>query len=255
MGESMIPEVHVCADLNEASLALAENLVNIAQDSVLKRGFFSLALSGGKTPRTLYGLLASEYSSKIPWDGVHLFWSDERCVPKDHTDSNYGMAYNILISKVSLPSKNIHRIPAEIDPPEKAAASYERVLRDFFKSSEGEVSPTFDVSLLGVGEDGHTASLFPGESALEEKNCWAVAVKAPPPFSPQNRITLTFPVINGSDTVFFLASGSEKSKILKSILEEPDKSAKIYPSALVHPKARLTWFVDREIQIKGDYHE
>ena len=119
MGESMTPEVHIYADLTEASKALAENLVNIVQDCVSKRGFFSLALSGGRTPRTLYGLLASEYSSQIPWNDVHLFWSDERCVPKDHPDSNYAMAYNILISRVSLPSQHIHRIPAEIDPPKK----------------------------------------------------------------------------------------------------------------------------------------
>ena len=128
----MTPEVHIYADLTEASKALAENLVNIVQDCVSKRGFFSLALSGGRTPRTLYGLLASEYSSQIPWNDVHLFWSDERCVPKDHPDSNYAMAYNILISRVSLPSQHIHRIPAEIDPPEKAAESYEKILRDFF---------------------------------------------------------------------------------------------------------------------------
>jgi len=141
-------------------------MVCLAQAAIqAERGYFTLALAGGQTPRSLYRLLAREYRERIPWPQVHLFWGDERCVPPDDPDSNFAAAHETLISKVPLPSQNIHCIPTEIGPPEKAADVYEQVLREFFEGT----SPTFDVVLLGVGEDGHTASLFPGDPVLQER--------------------------------------------------------------------------------------
>ena len=170
MGEPIKPEVQVFNNLKNASHALGENIVKTASDEIEKKGRFVLALGGGKTPRFLYNLLASRYSSKIRWEAVHLFWGDERCVPRDHPESNFAMAYHALISRVPLPLPNIHRIPADAKTPERAAESYEKILREFFKDSEGEGFQTFDVILLGMGKDGHTASLFPRSSALGKKS-------------------------------------------------------------------------------------
>jgi 6-phosphogluconolactonase len=246
MGESIKPEVNVFPSLEQASRFLAEKIVEEANEAVEKRGQFTLALSGGKTPRLLYGLLAGEFSTKIDWTAVHFFWGDERCVPLDHPDSNFALAYDTLVSKIPIPPQNIHRITAEIEIPEKAAESYEKTLREFFKDSEEQASPTFDVILLGVGEDGHTASLFPGSLELKKRNHWVAAVNAPSFLLPQNRITLTFPLINRSRAVFFLVSGAEKSRVLKSILEEPDKARKLYPAAMVQARTKLIWYVDED---------
>ncbi|MEE9594790.1 MAG: 6-phosphogluconolactonase, partial [Candidatus Hydrothermarchaeales archaeon] len=175
------PEVRVYPDLNSASRAAAEELVKLIIDSVNESGRFSIALSGGNTTRTLYALLADEYSDQIPWGSVHIFWGDERYVSKNHADSNYGMANQALLSKVSIPSQNVHRIQTEMESPDKAASSYERVLREFFHSAQADESaPTFDLTLLGVGNDGHTASLFPGDPVLKERERWVAAVNASP---------------------------------------------------------------------------
>jgi 6-phosphogluconolactonase len=154
------------------------------------------------------------------------------------------MAYETMISKVPLPPQNIHRATSEIQTPERAAESYEKVLRGFFNDSDEETSLTFDVILLGIGEDGHTASLFPGSPALEEKSRWVVAVDAPPFFSPKKRVTLTLPVINKSISVFFLVSGSEKRLVLKSILEEPGRH---YPASMVQARKELIWYIDEGV--------
>jgi len=246
MGESLKPEIRVFTDLENASHSLAEMIVEEACNAVEKRGRFGLAFSGGKTPRVLYNLLASEYSSRIDWAAVHLFWGDERWVPKDHPDSNFAMAYDTLVSKIPIPPQNIHRIPVEMETPEKAADSYEKTLRAFFKEREEEISHTFDVTLLGVGKEGHTASLFPGNSVLEEESRWVAAVDAPSFFPPKNRITLTLPVINRSFAVFFLVSGAEKRKVVSLILEDPERARESYPAAMVHPKERLVWYLSED---------
>jgi len=250
MGESLKPEIRVFTDLENASHSLAEKIVEEAGEAVAKRGRFTLALSGGKTPGLLYSRLASEYSTKIEWPAVHLFWGDERYVPQEHPDNNFAMAYPALISKIPLPPQNIHCINTGLENPGKAADTYEEILREFFRDSEAEDFPTFDVILLGMGKDGHTASLFPGSPVLDEKNRWVVAVQAPSSFSPKNRITLTLPVINKSISVFFLVSGSEKASVLKSILEEPDTAGKLYPAAMVKARRKLIWYVD-EVAFKN----
>jgi 6-phosphogluconolactonase len=246
MVETIKPEVHVFDNLKNASQALAENIVKTSNKSIKSRNRFALALSGGKTPRLLYELVANEYSEKINWEAIHFFWGDERYVPKDHPDSNFAMAYNTLITKVPLPFQNVHSIPTEIETPEKAAESYEETLREFFEDSDEEVSCTFDAILLGVGEDGHTASLFPGSPALKEKIRWAVAVDAPASFLPKARITLTLPVINRSRDVFLLVYGDKKSSVVSSILEDPERSRKLYPAAMIEARERLIWYVDEE---------
>ena len=169
MAESRSLDVRIFPGLHKASQALAERLVEVARDVLAAKGRFALALSGGKTPSYLYTFLARECSSEISWERLHLFWSDERCVPQESKDSNFAMAYEVLISEVPLPSQNVHRIPAEINPAEKVAGNYERMMHKFFKPEE-EDSFLFDAMILGVGEDGHTASLFPGSSALHEKS-------------------------------------------------------------------------------------
>ena len=246
MAESGNADVRVFPDLHKASQALAERLVEVARDTLAAKDRFALALSGGKTPRYLYEFLAGECSSQVSWERFHLFWSDERCVPQESKDSNFAMAYEAMISNVPLPSQNIHRIPTEINPPEKAAETYERKIRDFFKTEEGE-SLLFDAMILGVGEDGHTASLFPGSSALNEKSRWVLAVNAPSSFSPQKRITLTLPLINRSRSIFFLASGAKKREVVREILKQQETARKLYPAALIHPLGSVAWYIDREI--------
>lgn len=197
---------------------------------------FSVALSGGSTPRALYERLAAvEMAERIPWRKVHLFWGDERCVPPDHPESNYGLAAAALLSRVPLPTENIHRIWGEL-PPAQAASLYEAELRAFF----GE-TPAFDLVFLGMGEDGHTASLFPDSPALKESTRWAVHVAhtAPPP-PLVSRVTLTFSVLNAARRVVFLVSGAAKAARFAQVWRGDD-----FPAAQIHPKnGELLWLVD-----------
>lgn len=190
-------------------------------------------------------MLASEFSERIPWNSVHLFWGDERYVPEDHPDNNYAMALDNLISWVPVPSQNVNRIPTEVEPPEKAAHMYELTLREFFRAStEDGDNPTFDLILQGMGEDGHTASLFPGSPALDEEERWVVPVLSPPGFSPRRRITLTLPILNSARKAFFLVSGAGKRKVLKSVLDDQPTLEHLYPAALIHPRESLLWYID-----------
>jgi 6-phosphogluconolactonase len=190
----------------------------------------------------------------MPWPHIHLFWGDERCVPPDHPESNFSMAFRALISRVPIPSQNVHRVPAEIEPPEDAAKAYEKILRVFFGPSnthpnrphEGGPFPAFDLILLGVGGDGHTASLFPGGRALEETKRWVTGVRTPHGSPPVARITLTLPLINRGRHILFLVSGSGKRDVLRSILDDPDSAARRYPAARVNPEGRAVWLVDKE---------
>ncbi len=252
MDQSLKPEIYIFNSLEKVSHALAEMIMKISNDAVMKNGKFSLVLSGGRTPRRLYSLLASEYADKIVWEAVHLFWGDERCVARDHPDSNYAMASQTLISKIQIPAQNIHRIHTELHPPEKAAESYEEMLREFFNNPEDKISSAFDVILLGVGPDGHTASLFPQSPVLEEKSRWVAAVDAPASFSTRQRITMTFPLMNRSRAAIFLVSGAEKSTVVEMILEEPERARTIYPAARVQPRERLMWFIGEK---EGGLHE
>ncbi len=229
----------------------SEAVANAAADELLRRAVagsdsgapFSVALSGGSTPKRLFALLADEpYRAELPWESVHFFWGDERAVPPDHPDSNFGAAREILFSKTTIPAENVHRIQGELEDPARAAAAYEESLRRFFQLPAGGI-PRFDLVFLGMGADGHTASLFPGSEALGEARRLAVA-----PWIEKlgaHRITLTCPVFNNASCILFLVSGAEKAERLKTVVESEGRDA-LYPAQLVRPKkGELYWYVDR----------
>ncbi len=220
----------------------AEKIVAIAKEAIQKNGRFSLALSGGQTPKGVYSVLASpEFKDKIDWKKTHVFWGDERPVVRTHPDSNYRMAKESLLDAAGIPQGNIHRIGSEEDPM-LAAQQYEDELRDFFDIAEGTF-PSFDLILLGMGDDGHTASLFPESEALQIKDRLVVDnyVKK----LNTHRITFTFPVINNAHNVLFLVSGSAKSKMIKQIMENSNTGNPL-PSQMVNPMhGSLFWFLDK----------
>lgn len=241
----MITEVRKHADLDELSRVVAGEIAGEIETAVSTRGRFSMALSGGRTPRLLYENLASQYRDEIAWDMVHFFWGDERCVPKDHPESNFAMVESALISRVPVPQQNVHRIPTGLDTPEEAAEAYEQVLRNFFSEGAADADDfTFDVILQGMGEDGHTASLFPSDPVLDEKVRWVVPVTAPPGYSTPERITLTFRVLNRSRKAFFVVTGEGKRDVLNAILHNPAEAEIHYPAANIHPMDKLVWYVD-----------
>jgi 6-phosphogluconolactonase len=233
-------DVRVFADVNELSLRVAEATVRTINESVQTNGNFSLVLSGGSTPRTLYRLLSSQFRDQIPWRKVHVFWGDERYVPLDDPHSNYRMARETLLDTVPCPPGNVHPMPAELSDPDTAARDYEETLRNYFSRDW----PRFDLVLLGIGEEGHTASLFPGSPALEETKRWVVAVKVPA--EPPRRLTLTLPALSHAANVYFLVTGSNKAQALHNILNRPP-DPKNYPASGVRlARGTVIWWVDRE---------
>jgi 6-phosphogluconolactonase len=222
--------------------AAAEEVIRSATDAVAQRGRFTIALSGGSTPRNLYTLIAANASTTLPWDQMFFFWGDERHVPPDSPDSNYRMAKEALLSKVPIPAANIFPIPAENPDASEAAETYEQTLQKFFAVAPGEF-PRFDLILLGMGPDGHTASLFPETAALQEKSRLVVANWVEKLGS--SRITFTLPLLNAARCVAFLVSGADKAAALHEVLEG-NAPAEKYPSRLVQPRdGKLIWFVDR----------
>ena len=219
----------------------AEIFSRAAIESIEKRGRFAVAISGGSTPRVMHGMLAKEpYLSDIPWKKTHIFWVDERCVPENDPASNFGLARKDFLDRVPIPQNQIHPIPVE-SYSEEGAGKYQRVLIDFFHLQKGEF-PVFDLIFLGIGTDGHTASLFPGKSALNEMNRWVVAVKGGNPNV--NRLTLTLPVINRGKQIVFMISGKKKASVVKNALKGIQSGL---PAQLVKPiKGTLIWLLDRE---------
>ncbi len=234
-------EVRVFRDLGELSRAAADFFCDVAAKAGRGGGEIFIALSGGSTPERLYETLSTqEYHDRVPWMRTHLFWSDERCVPPDHPDSNYGRAAAALAG-LPISPLNVHRMRGE-DPPEEAAREYEAEMREAFKILPSDV-PRFDLMLLGLGEDGHTGSLFPGTSALEDTTDLATSVYVEKLKS--HRLTLTFPVINNSGNVVFLVSGEKKRDIFRRVME--DESANL-PAQRVRPtNGKLVWFVDEAV--------
>jgi 6-phosphogluconolactonase len=236
-------DVRVFRDLNEVSLQAAELFAGLAAEFIQKQNRFSVALSGGSTPKALFDVLASpSFRERIPWSDINLFWGDERCVSPDHKDSNYRMALETLLEKVSIPEKNIFRIHAENPDPADAAMQYENTLRNFFGSEEK--IPRFDLIFLGMGDDGHTASLFPFTNALQESRRWVVENYVEK--FQAYRITLTVPVINNAANVVFMISGGSKAQVLKEVLEGPPDPNRL-PSQLIQPvTGNLLFMVDKE---------
>jgi 6-phosphogluconolactonase len=225
-------EVIVAAD--------AERLAARAADFIAERASqdFRLVLAGGSTPRALYERLASDaYRDRIDWAGVHIFFGDERCVPHDHPRSNYHMAFETLLSHVPIPAQQIHPIPTGTQLQEDAR-SYEVLLKDFYGSSTLDPArPLFDLVLLGLGSDGHIASLFPGDPALDERQDWALGVMREEP-----RITLTFPALESSKAIAFLVTGAEKAAAMRAARAR-DKSI---PAGRLQPQGELFWFLDED---------
>lgn len=235
----MPAEVNVFDVSAELFDAAARTFTDLASHAVAARGKFSVALSGGSTPRKLFEVLRSLPPSAVPWEKVYFFWGDERHVAPDSPESNYRMADEALLSKIPARPDNIFRIRAEEKDAEKAAYEYEEQIRKYFDLSPGEL-PKFDLVLLGLGPEGHTASLFPGTTALSETKRlvipnWVEKLRT-------DRITFTFPVINNSSCVMFLVTGKDKAPAVQQVFAK--KSSEV-PASLVHPSGRLIWMLDR----------
>lgn len=238
-----IPEIFICEGAGALAQKAASNLVLEAQRCISQRGRFTFAMSGGNTPRISYGFLAREpLRSQVDWERVHFFWGDERSVPAGHANSNYRMACEALLDHLNVPPEHIHRMEAEREDLDAAAAEYQATIEKVFGVHPPQL-PRFDVVLLGIGEDGHTASLFPWTNAIKETTRWVV-----PNFIPKFsafRLTFTAPVINAASTVMFLVSGEEKAGVLKEVLQGPSDPERL-PSQLIKPaQGRLVWIVDR----------
>jgi 6-phosphogluconolactonase len=218
--------IEIFANAQELARGAAEYFVARSGEAVAQKGFFTVALSGGSTPKALYQLLVD---LDVPWSRIHFFWSDERHVPPDHPDSNYRMAYEAMLSRVPVPEGNIHRIRGENPDAAEAAREYEQTLLPL------------DLLLLGLGSDGHTASIFPGSEVLHETKRLVAALWVEKLNT--YRITMTLPLINNSAAVLFLISGAEKAGIVKEVLEGP----KQYPAQFVQPThGRLLWMLDKD---------
>lgn len=231
--------IEVLATAADLYHAAAEEFVHVARTAIGAQGRFSVALSGGSTPKALYSLLASSYPT-FAWNRVFIFFGDERHVPPTDPESNYRMVQESLLSKITIPAENVFRVPAENPDAAAAAADYDSQLRKFFELKPNEF-PRFDLILLGLGPDGHTASLFPGSAALEEQSHlvvanWVEKFKT-------HRITFTFPVLNRAAEVIFLVSGADKAEMLHQVLE--GKTSPPLPSQRVQPAdGKLLWMLD-----------
>jgi 6-phosphogluconolactonase len=239
IGRSTV-QISVFDDLEALSRAAAEFFSSLAHQAITSQGRFAVALSGGSTPRRLYELLGSApYQNTINWRHVHLFWADERCVPPDHRDSNYALLRDTLLVHIPLAESNIHRVQGEAEP-DVAAWKYEQDIKVFFGA---DTIPAFDLVMLGVGEDGHTASLFPGSTAIHEAERLVVPVYLEKP--KVGRVTLTLPIINHASQVLFLAAGRAKARVLRNILYEENSGR--YPAGLVRlENGTVTWFLDKD---------
>jgi 6-phosphogluconolactonase len=229
-------KLEILADLDALSRRVADWMLGLA---TAKNGVFAVALSGGATPQRLYQLLAgSPYREAFPWPRTHWFWGDERFVPHDNALSNYRMVQEALLSRAPIPAINIHAIPTEGISPETAATAYERELKSFYGADRLDAArPLFDITLLGLGPDGHTASLFPGAAALAERKHWVAAVIGA---NSEARITLTYPALESSGRTAFLVAGEEKRAVFGRLRRGDDS----LPAARLHPLGGLYLFGD-----------
>jgi 6-phosphogluconolactonase len=233
--------VKVFSSPYKLAMSFAEELVHMINESAKIKKYFTIALSGGSTPEILFKILSEKYGKEVPWQYVHFFWGDERCVKPTDPESNFGMTSRVLLSKIEIPEKNIHRIKGEADPLLEAVRYSDEISR-FTEKRDG--IPVFDIVLLGLGEDGHTASIFPGNIRLiESDKICDVAVQ---PVSNQKRITLTGCVINNACIVTFLVTGRKKAEAVEKILKSIPP-AQNYPASFIVPVyGHLSWFLDQD---------
>ena len=236
-------EIVVVADPEALAREAVARVARAAEAAVVRAGRFTIALAGGSTPKRLYELLATApYAPRLPWERTHVFWGDERAVAPDHPDSNFGMARAALLSRVPVPGGQIHRMAAERNDRDAAAQEYETAIAQTFGASLGGNPPAFDLVLLGMGADGHTASLFPHTEALRETRRWVVRNSVPK--LKADRLTMTAPLLNWSSSVLFLVVGADKATTLKEVLEgKPDPER--LPSQLIRPlMGQVAWLLD-----------
>jgi len=230
--------INIYPDLHTLAQAAADKFIQEGNHAIQERGMFTAALSGGSTPELAYKILAAkEQSQQLDWSKTHLFWGDERCFPPENPESNYGMANEVLLKHLPIPDTNIHRMEGENDP-HQAAVSYQETLKKVFGNT-----PKFDLIYLGMGTDGHTASLFPGPLNFQENESWAAAIFIEKFQS--WRLTLTPAVINQAQNIIFIISGANKADTLKQVLEG-EHQPEVYPSQLIRPSnGNLTWYIDK----------
>jgi 6-phosphogluconolactonase len=233
-------DITIYPDVDTLSRSAAEYIVRVAKESIADHGHFTIALSGGSTPKKLYGLLATEpYRSQIDWSLVEVFWSDERNVPADDPESNYRMAYEVMLSKLPISAQQIHRVPADQPDRDAASLAYTQEMQRVFGVTD---TPRFDLIQLGMGPEGHTASLFPHQASLEERERLVMPVSVPKP--PPPRLTFTPPLLNAARHILFLVTGAEKDEAVQAVLEgeyQPEE----YPAQIVRPtQGEVTWMLD-----------
>jgi 6-phosphogluconolactonase len=235
-------KICICADSEELAERSAEHIAGAAVEAVAQRGTFTLCMSGGDTPAATYSRLGNELAGEIPWSDVHVFWGDERCIPLERPDNHFTMATELMLSRVPIPPENIHRARGEARDPAAAAAEYEQALRRFFNPAAGRL-PEFDLVLLGMGEDGHVASLFPGSAGWRERERWVIDHHVVKRGERVRRLTLTMPVITAAREVMILVSGEHKANALAATLQ----GAADLPARQVNSEAAVVrWFLDRD---------
>jgi 6-phosphogluconolactonase len=239
MAKSVTPDFAVVENLDALSHEAARFVLLSAREAVICTGRCTIVLAGGATPARLYELLASdEYRGAMPWDEIEWFWGDERCVRPDDPRSNYRLAHDAMLSRVGVPPAQLHRMAGEVRPPSRAALSYEATIRDRVPDQ------IFDLVLLGVGADGHTASLFPGHPALEERERLVVPVDTGPGREVRKRLSMTLPLFNRARSVLVLAAGEAKRDVVRAVRADAAAAAGRYPAARLRPAGHLTWIVD-----------
>jgi len=234
----MEPDIRIFENPLALAKDFAREIYQLALDHQQENKMMNIALSGGNTPTVLFNILASEYSSSMPWASIHFFWVDERCVSPVQADSNYRMSLESLLSKIVIPADNIHRIRGEAKP-ELEVQRYASEINSIVPKEN--LLPRFDLIILGLGEDGHTASIFPNQMGILQSD--NICEMASHPQSGQQRISLTGKVINSATWIVFIATGNNKSRIVHSVLKEKKR---FFPASHIHPiQGKLSWFLDR----------
>jgi len=231
--------IQIASTISEWTRFAAKSISNQANQAIQERGYYTLVLSGGSTPATVYQTLAAdEFRNTLDWENCYIFWGDERCVPPEHEESNFKMAKLALLDRVPIPKENIFRIFGELNP-SQAARNYEKVIDQFFDKRDKR----FDTVLLGVGNDGHTASLFPGTEALTERSRWVIPTLMPD--SDRMRVSLTFPAINNSRNILLLAKGQDKATVVAEIILNAEKLPFLPAKGITGKENSPTWILDK----------